>query len=311
MAMRADAANSRPARSRRITFDGGMWTLVGFVVAIAVMFVAAIVVGNAVSDVSFPAWVGPVADVAKFGVLAGVALLLLRREGVHPADLGLARRLLGPAVLAGVGVWAVLNVLVAGLAILSGNQWGLGLILEMPARWPALPAPLLLSLGFDFLVVAVVEEFVFRGYLQTKVIALLGDDSRLRVGGGILIASVVFGALHAPGAIVQGASPTGVVGTVALLSLSGLGFGLLYELTHNIYLVALLHAMGNTWPLVADVWSWSGGALIGTLAAILVVYVGAAIAYRVWTVDTALTPVVRRVDGAPSVRSEGADRAGS
>lgn len=305
--MSGAASTTGPARSRRITFDGGTRTLVGFVVAIAVMFVAAIVVGRAVSGVSFPAWVGPVAGVAKFGVLAGVTLLLLRREGVRPADLGLARRLLGPALLVGVGVWAVLNALVAGLAILSGNQWGLGLILEMRARWPTLPAPLLLSLAFDFLVVALVEEFVFRGYLQTKVIALLGDGSRIRVGAGIVTAAVVFGALHAPGAIVQGASPTGVVGTVALISLSGLGFGLLYELTHNVYLVALLHAVGNTWPLVADVWSWSGGALFGTLAGILVVYVGAAVAYRAWTVDTALTPVVRRIDGPPSVRSERAD----
>jgi hypothetical protein len=47
------------------------------------MAVAAIVVGNAVSGVGFPVWIGPVAGTAKFGVLVGIALLVLRVEGVY------------------------------------------------------------------------------------------------------------------------------------------------------------------------------------------------------------------------------------
>lgn len=309
--MRAAGRNPEDAPGRHISFNGGVRTLIWFALAIAVMFVLAIVIGNAVSDVSFPAWVGPATALAKFGVLAGVALLLLRVEGVRPAELGLSRRLLGPALLVGVGLWTVLNVVVVGLAIVFENPWGLDLLLAMPVRWPEVPAPLLVSLAVDFLVIALVEEFVFRGYLQTKIIAQVGDDSRTRIGLGILAASVVFGALHAPGAIVQGASPAGVIGTVAFLSLSGIGFGILYELTHNLYLVALLHAVGNTWPLVADVWSWSGGALIGALASVVVVYISATVVYRVWALDTDLTPVVHRFDRLRSVQSNGPDSLGS
>ncbi|WP_436930623.1 CPBP family intramembrane glutamic endopeptidase [Halosimplex halobium] len=274
------------------------------------MAVVAIMVGNAVSDVSFPAWIGPAGGTVKFRVLAGIALLLLRVEGVRPGEIGLSRRLLGPALLAGFGLWAALNVVAAGLAVALGNQWGFGLILEMPARWPDVPFTLFTSLAFDFLVVALVEEFVFRGYLQTKVIALLGDDSRARIGLGILAASVVFGALHTPAMIVQGASPSGIVGTAAFLGLSGLGVGILYELTHNVYFVALLHAVGNTWPLVADVWTWSGTAVVAALVAVLVVYFGVTFAYRSWALDTDLTPVVERSEASQPARSDGVDPSG-
>jgi len=305
--MTVDSRGADPPSGRRIAFDGGLWTLVGFSGAVAAMAVAAIVIGNAVSDVSFPAWIGPVAGTAKFGALAGIALLLLRVEDVHPGEIGLSRRLLGPALLAGFGLWAALNVVVAALAVALGNQWGLGLVLEMPVRWPDVPLALGISLAFDFLVVALVEEFVFRGYLQTKVIALLGDDSRARIGLGILTASVVFGILHTPAMIVQGASPSGIVGTAAFLGLSGLGFGILYELTQNVYFVALLHAVGNTWPLVADVWNWSGTGTVGALVAVLVVYFGVTFAYRSWALDTDRTPIVDRSDTSRSARSDSVD----
>jgi len=305
--MTPDSRGVETPSDRRITFDRGLWTLAGFGSAVAVMAVLAIVVGNAVSDVSFPAWIGPVVGTVKFGVLAGIVLVLLRIEDVTLDEIGLSRRLLGPALLAGFGLWTVLNVVVAGLAVALGNQWGLGLILEMPVRWPEAPMALLTSLAFDFLVVALVEEFVFRGYLQTKVIALVGDGSRARIGLGILAASVIFGALHTPAMIVQGASPSGIVGTAAFLSLSGLGFGVLYELTHNVYFVALLHAIGNTWPLVADVWTWSGTGVIGALVAILVLYFGVTFAYRSWALDTDLTPVVGRSDASRLRQSDRAD----
>jgi membrane protease YdiL (CAAX protease family) len=80
--------------------------------------------------------------------------------------------------------------------------------------------------------------------------------------------------------VVQGASQSGIIGTAAFLSRSGLGFGFLYELTQNVYFVALLHAVGNTWPLVADVWSWSGTGVAGALVAVVVLYFGVTFAYR-------------------------------
>jgi len=87
---------------------------------------------------------------------------------------------------------------------------------------------------------------VVRGYFQAKVITLLGDGTRRRTALGIVTASVLFGALHTPGAALRGASIGVVLGSAALPALTGLVFGAFYELTHNVYFVALLDGLGDT-----------------------------------------------------------------
>jgi len=37
-----------------------------------------------------------------------------------------------------------------------------------------------------------------------------------------------------------------------MLALSGIAFGTVYALTRSLVLVALLHGIGNLWPLVVD-----------------------------------------------------------
>lgn len=284
--MTGTSRGSAATSGARVEFDGGIHTLVGFSLAVALLAVLAIVIGSATSGVSVPPWVAPLGELGKFGLIAGITLVILRVENVRPAELGLSRSLLGPALLAVAGLWVAMNLLGVAVATMTGNQWGLAMLVNQPVRWPDVPAPLAVSLLFDFFVVAIVEEFVFRGYLQSKVIALLGDDSRTRIGLGILTASVVFGSLHAPRAIVSGASTAGVIGTVVFLSLSGIGFGVVYEATHNVYFVALLHAIGNTWVLVVDVWQWSGAAFWSALIGMAVLYVVATLAYRYWSRQT-------------------------
>lgn len=262
-----------------------MATVLALGVAFAALAALGVVIADYAATLSYPPWVGPLAGLAKFGLLAALALALLRVEGVRPTDLGLSRSLLKPAVVTVAGVWLALNVLAAGLASATGNPWGLGVLVDLPVRWAGIPAPRVTSLVFGFLAVALVEEFVFRGYLQTKVVSMLGDGSRFRVGLGVVTAGLVFGAMHAPGAIVAGASPRGVLGTVLFLSLSGVAFGVLYELTHNVYLVALLHVLGNNWPLVGDLWALSGAALVAALVGVATIYAAGTVAYRYWMWD--------------------------
>jgi len=138
-------------------------------------------------------------------------------------------------------------------------------------RYTSLPASLLLYLLLSLLVGSA-EEFSVRGYFQNKVTAVLGGGSRLRVGLGILTASAVFGLLQVPGALLTGTSAMALVGIVVSRAVTGVFFGTLYELTRNVYFVAVLHALGNTWPLVIEWGDWSGTALYAFFAGGLVLH---------------------------------------
>ncbi|MFC6725182.1 CPBP family intramembrane glutamic endopeptidase, partial [Halobium palmae] len=193
------------------------------------------------------------------------------------------------------GVWVGVNVVGLGVAAATGNPWGPGLLrATVDPRWTSLPAPWLTTVLVQFVVVGLVEEFAFRGYFQTKTVALLGDDSRLRVALGVVTASLLFGVLHTPGAIVAGASLGEVLGAALLPTLTGVVFGTFYELTHNLYFVVLLHGLGNTWPLLVDWSTWSTPAVAAFFAGVTVVYVAATAAYRYRTLGTERTPLVDR-----------------
>jgi membrane protease YdiL (CAAX protease family) len=286
--------------SRKLTFRGGAPTAVGFVVAFAAALVALMPVKDAVADAS--PWAKVTFEFGTFAVLAAVGLVALRRDGVRLADLGLSSRHLFPGVAAFGGVWVALNLLGAGIAAATGNAWRIGLLFETtPILVQGIPAPWVTTLA-HFLVVGAVEEFLFRGYFQSKVIALVGDGTRPRIALGIVISALVFGLGHVPGAMVAGAGVKGAVSLSLITAVSGIAFGVLYELTRNLYFLALLHAIGDTWPMVVDWTSWSGTALGIFLVGIVVVYPAAALAYRYWALGTDLTPKIRRTDsGRPAL----------
>jgi len=270
-------------------------TVVGFGVALAAWVVVFVQIEAAVADAS--AWVLLAVELGKFATLGGLTLYALRIEGVRSVELGLTRRHLVMAVVAFGGLWIALNLLGLGVATLTDQRWGLGLLqATVNPQWAPLPAPWLTTVLLNFLVVGLVEEFVVRGYFQTRVITLLGDGSRLRTALGIVTASVLFGALHTPGVVLSGASLGGILGSAALPALTGLLFGAFYEWTHNVYFVAMLHGLGNTWPLVIDWSSWSGTPLIAFWVGTAVVYLGVTFGYRYWTGKEDETPAanVRR-----------------
>jgi membrane protease YdiL (CAAX protease family) len=109
-------------------------------------------------------------------------------------------------------------------------------------------------------------------------------------------ASVVFGLLHAPGAFLSSASISAVFGVVVLRALTGFLFGIFYEVTQNVYFVALLHGLGNSWPIVINWGNWSGTSLLSFFVAVGILYVGATLLYRHWAATKDLTPTVRRTD---------------
>ena len=271
-----------------VTFRGGVRTLVGFGVAFAV--VTAIWVPLTVAVRDGPAWIRLLSTVAKFAVIAGVVWALLRVDEARSAELGLGRGQVAPALGAFALLWLALNAWGAAVAVTTGNEWRLSLIWHLPepvaGQFGTLPAPWLVFVLLNFLVVGIVEEAAFRGYFQSKVIALLGDDTRGHVAFGVLATSVLFGALHTPGALAAGAGLGGVIGNAALPAITAVLFGVLYELTRNVYFVALLHGLGNTWPLVVDWAAWSGTPLLAFWVGAAAVYLAVTLGYRHYVFGT-------------------------
>jgi membrane protease YdiL (CAAX protease family) len=277
---------------RRITFDGGVRTLLGFTTAWVALFAVFVPLETVASGVSPEVWY--LQEVAFFLAIVGVTGLLARVDGVRLGALGLSRRHLLPALVAFAGVYLGLNVLGVGLAVRFGLPWGPGMVTDIVSgRYTSLPASLPLYVLLSLLV-GLAEELSVRGYFQNKVIAVLGDGSRLRIGLGILTASVVFGGLHAPGALLTGTSATALVGIVASRTVTGLFFGTFYELTRNVYFVALLHTLGNTWPLLIEWGDWSGAPLVGFFLGVTLLYFGATFWYRRWAEETDLAPTGER-----------------
>lgn len=291
---------------REIEFQAGIWTVFGLALAFAVITSIWIPLGVAVTSLS--PWIELLTEVGKFVALAVVILFLLRIEGVTLAEIGFSRRHIPPALIAFGIFWVAMNLLGFALAVGFGNEWGLDFIWYIPEQVPfverygPLPGTWVIFILLNYLVIGVVEEVAFRGYLQSKVIALVGGNSRLAIAVGILVTTIVFGLMHTPAAIVDGQSLSGVIATAALPTVTAVFFGVIYELTQNLPFVALLHGFGNSWPLVMHWGDWSGTSLLAFWVGTAVIYVAVTLGYRYWVRDTVLTAVVSRADTKTALR---------
>lgn len=102
--------------------------------------------------------------------------------------------------------------------------------------------------------VGVVEEFFFRVLLQSRLSAALGSEL-----GGIVLASMLFGLVHAPGLYLRtGATQEGLSAhpslfmafgySIVITSVAGFFFGVLWSRTRNFLLLITLHAAADLLP---------------------------------------------------------------
>jgi len=174
-------------------------------------------------------------------VLGGAAMLFLRRENVRLQDIGLGKGAWATSLLV-FGIWWVL---ITGMDLLS--SWVAGLYGHaMPREQLVWSAVEVLDWFRAWVVVGLVEEVAYRGYLHNKFAVLFRKK-----WVGIALAAVVFGLCHIPASIV-------LRGNTLLGALPGaLGFGLIsfvlfnapYELTGLMPLLVLFHGW-NDYPLV-------------------------------------------------------------
>lgn len=288
-------------QTRHVTLDRRIVSVVAVLVAIGCVLAAENWVGGLLPGSSGP--LHRVADIVQFGAILAVGLGALWFDDGELADIGLSREFLLPSVAAFLATYAVLNALGVAVAATLGLPWGLDVLTD---RLGLLTAPLALTVFAAF-----VEEAVVRGYLQTKLRSLLGANGPLRRLLAVVVASASFALLHVPRVLVEGGYiGGGVAGTLAVLTLSGVGFGLLFELSGNVYFVGLVHALGNTWVLLVDGFAWTGTDSLLFFAAVLVAYFGVTFAYRRVAADTAFTPHVR-VGGRAATDADERPRDGS
>lgn len=101
--------------------------------------------------------------------------------------------------------------------------------------------------------VGLIEEFFFRGLLQSRFSMLLKSSI-----GGIVCASLIFGLAHAPGLFLRGAVSEGIqeqmpflfwaAYSIVKMSVAGVFLGIVYNKTKNLWLVMAIHAMVDLFP---------------------------------------------------------------
>ncbi|HTK94459.1 MAG TPA: CPBP family intramembrane glutamic endopeptidase, partial [Terriglobales bacterium] len=162
--------------------------------------------------------------------------------------------------------WAATLVLVVAIMALQCVA-GRGLKDMKASGYTAGTLALWAPLAYAWLMVevGVVEEFFFRAVLQTRIARLLRSDA-----GGVVIASVLFGLVHAPGFYLRTAASQETLGThpsilmavgysLVVTSAAGIFLGVLWSRTRNFAAVVLVHAAGDLVPgLVPFIHSFSG-----------------------------------------------------
>ena len=176
-------------------------------------------------------------------VVAGVARLVLRRTHERWADLGLRKpvsigRLVavivaGYLAVAAVGL-VVITVLLPALHLAPDPTGGLGRIQGDVGAY-------VYWLFVAWTGAAIGEELVFRGFLLTRLEALLGGG-RMALAAGVVVQALLFGAAHGS----QG------LGGVILTGVTGVMLGLVYVVSRRSLLACmLLHALVDTVSLTA------------------------------------------------------------
>jgi len=223
-------------------------------------------------------------------LLLGVVWMVFAREGITSTDIGLSREFIAPATAAVTGYFLVLNLVGIGLAVGSGHADTIGY------QWTASPAVSIVFFLWMLLIAGLVEEVIFRGYMQMKCVALLGGETRSRIGVGVVLAGLLFSVSHIPRVVVAGApSGLGPVTYLGLLAFNGIVFGVLYEWTHNLWVPILVHAAGNM-PGTAGILffttaGWPTWARTGYQLAYFGFAIGMILAYRRWAFGAEWMPV--------------------
>lgn len=167
------------------------------------------------------------AYLAAFLLITAPAIVfcIVRRFGAR--ELGLV----GPRSLASnaVGIAVLLAVVLAGPPLLD---------MLLSGRHAVASVVTVRTLAV-FAMAAAAEEYLFRGFLQPRLVAWLGP------GRGIALAAASFSLFHLPKLILAGAAAPYLVVMCVLLATAGAVYGVAAYLFKDIYASAWLHLAAN------------------------------------------------------------------
>lgn len=216
--------------------------------------------GSALSDTLVPAnWMASprvkfvIVFARKLFVFVAIPFLLFRFIfGYRWRDYGV--QIAGMRALAG-GHLVVVLVLSAAILLF---QYFLGGGAAPLRRGDFSAAQLAIGLPLCFLWLffeaGLVEEFFFRGLLQTRLAVWFKSEVT-----GVAIMALVFGLAHAPGFILRRAGLAEAIGenpspadaiayAIVVLSVGGIFFGIVWARTRNLYAVMVIHAATDLLP---------------------------------------------------------------
>ena len=184
---------------------------------------------------------------AKLATMVFAPLLIARAFG-HGADTEFRSRLRGSRT------WvALLGTGAAMVAFQAAFGRGLQNLSELAPGASTLALAVPLCFLWLVVEVGIVEEYLFRVFLQTRLAAWLRSEP-----AAICLGALMFGLAHAPGLYLRGASvmegvaePTigwAIAYSVAMTSTAGIVFGVLWWRTRSFGLIVLLHALMDLIP---------------------------------------------------------------
>lgn len=199
--------------------------------------------------------------VAKLALFVGLPFVLFRRLwGYRAQDFFRlpANRARALRIVAGMSIVLVVFQIVVGQGMTSiraseFHGWRLAIGLGLAYAW------LVIEVGL-------VEEFFFRGLVQSRLTALLRSEV-----SAIVVMSVLFGLAHAPGLYLRpgvtmeavGSSPSLLLAvgySIVIVSTTGFFLGTLWARTRSLIVLALIHAAGDLVPNAAELWEvWGWG----------------------------------------------------
>jgi uncharacterized protein len=181
---------------------------------------------------------------AVFVAVPGAMFLALGYKTNELAPVSFAWPALRPALWMSLAFLIMQSFLGRGLEDIRGAH--------LPVWVVALASPL--CFAWLLIEAGVVEEFFFRALLQERLAALLGSR-----WGGMVLAALLFGLVHAPGFYLRTAATGEPLGphpsllmaigySIVMTSLAGLTLGVLWMRTKNFAVVVIVHAAGDFLP---------------------------------------------------------------
>ncbi|MDX2139502.1 MAG: type II CAAX endopeptidase family protein [Chloroflexota bacterium] len=173
-------------------------------------------------------------------LIGGICLWFGR---LRPYDVGWIPAHLGAGALATLALWAAAQV----IHVLSGwlTHGQIALAPPLAAGGAVVLLGLLMGQVFGN---ALFEELAYRGFLFPQLYLRIHGDGQqpwLRFLLTLLISQTIFALVHIPNRLYLGMTISEIIPDLALLTVWGVLFTLIYLRTDNLFLVVGIHALGN------------------------------------------------------------------